>query len=499
LPITIHNNGIAKRSFIPLLAFIIPVLVRAIPEVLAGQYILGFDTISYYVPNTIIWQHGGISLWNYLAIAPFFYTILISVTSAGVPILIALKIIPTLLLGFLGLSIYFYAHKGLSWSNIKSLSPALLGTLYFVSLRVSWDMLRNELGLIFFFIFLTTLTNTKNNSWKRYLLLSLTMMAVVLSHQLVSVIMLGCTLFTIVYRIIRKEKAGLIKLSVASLPSILFSCVVYFVSVIPSGFQDYSTTSSSLANWLGFSSYGSMVISEFGFFLYCFLPLLPLVFLSLRGFDNFQLRTWLLLTLLLVLIPFAFVSPFRWLLMLTYPLAFYVTDALSTLRRIRWKKLRISIFRLAITYLIVSTAIFSIGYAIEPTDRPFFYYDPNVVNSYIYQIPSSMHQNTISISDCNDAENVIQYFKNNTTTNAILLTHTVFYGWALTRVNSSQVINYGFADPVDAAMATCSGNSSLIYLIWWLPDHGWYGTPTLPSSFQLSYQSGNLALYAYEP
>ena len=70
--------------------------------------------------------------------------------------------------GFLGLSIYGYAQKGLGWSPKKSIATALLGTLYFVALRVSMDSLRNMLGLVFFFVVLTlfSLGERKGYSWK---------------------------------------------------------------------------------------------------------------------------------------------------------------------------------------------------------------------------------------------------------------------------------------------------------------------------------------------
>ncbi len=109
----------------------------------------------------------------------------------------ALKIISPLLLGFLGLSMYSYAKRGLGWSLSKSTFVALLGTVYFVALRASWDQLREELGLVFFFMVLMLLINPKDRSWKSYVVLSLAMVTVVLSHQLVSVLMFGVIVFTV--------------------------------------------------------------------------------------------------------------------------------------------------------------------------------------------------------------------------------------------------------------------------------------------------------------
>jgi hypothetical protein len=36
-----------------LAAFLVPVFIRSIPEILVGPYPIGWDTIAFYVPNTL--------------------------------------------------------------------------------------------------------------------------------------------------------------------------------------------------------------------------------------------------------------------------------------------------------------------------------------------------------------------------------------------------------------------------------------------------------------
>ena len=220
-----------KQCIFPLLAFVIPLIVRTIPEILMGPYIVGFDTMGFYVPNTLLWLHNDINLGNFLATAPLFYTIFMSIVAAGGSLVFVLKVIPPLLLGFLGLSMYAYAKRGLGWSSSKSAFVALLGSIYFVALRASWDQLREELGLVFFFVVLMLLINRKNRSCKSYAVLSLTMFAVVLSHQLVSVLMFGVIFFTVAYNLFHKEFSGSINLIVVSLPALLYFFIVYLSGV----------------------------------------------------------------------------------------------------------------------------------------------------------------------------------------------------------------------------------------------------------------------------
>ena len=265
-----------------------------------------------------------------------------------------------------------------------------------------------------------------------------------------------------------------------------------------SAFPNYSTNViSPLATWTGFASYQSMLLNEGGFFLYCFLPLLPLIIVGLWRFSNLQLRSWLILSLILLLIPFASVSPFRWILMLTYPFAFYATEGLNRLKSIKWKRLKLKMYKLTMLYIVLSTAIFSFGFIIMNPEKPFFYFNPAEFNIYLNQIPSSMLQNTLSIGDCKSATIALQWFKDNFNGSALLLTHSAFYGWALLTLKEDQVRNYGFGDPTTAAIAAAQEGYTQIYLIWWVNGQGWYGQPSLPLAFHQVYQNGKIAIYRY--
>jgi hypothetical protein len=493
----------SKKYMFPILAFAVPLLLRAIPEILMGPYVVGFDTMAHYVPTTVLWLHGGVDLWRYIATAPLFYTIIVSLVSVGGPVITVLKIIPPILHGFLGLSIYGYAKSGLNWSPKKSVLTALIATLYFVALRISWDLLRNELALVFFFVVLTLIAkeNLGKNSWKRFLLLSLAMLAVVLAHQLVAVVMLGMITFTILFYLFRKQRAKILPLVAVSLPAVLlFFVSFYFSPSVPEFRLIFGFPAVGGDGWLslfGFASYPAMLASEAGFFLYCFLLILPLVVVSLRRFGNFQMRAWILLMLLASLVPMVSPSNLRWIMMLTYPFAFYVSETLSRLKSINWRRFKITVRRVAVVYLVASTALLSLGFMVMSPDNPFPYFQAGAFNGYIYQIPSSMLQNTVSITDCKDVANAVQWFKNGENTNALLLTHRAFYGWALTTLDPNQVVLYEYDDPAKTAATVVQEGHSQIYLIWWINGLGWYGQPSVSSSFEMVYQSGRIAVYHY--
>lgn len=494
------KGWISNHKFVifPLLAFIIPLVVRTIPEILMGPYIVGFDTLAFYIPNTLTWLHNGINLWGFLSTAPLFYLIYMGAVAIGGSPVFVLKIISPVLLGFLSLSIFSYAKKGLNWSSIKSTFVAILGAVYFVGLRASWDQLREEVGLVFFFVVLMLICNRKNNSWANYVILSVAMLSTALSHQLVSVLMLGVIVSTVAYNLLRKDFKHSIKLIVTSLPAVLYFFAVYIGGVLQAGMLDYSTNvGSPLANWTGFTSYTSMLLSTGGFFLYCYLLILPVAVIGIWQLRNIQLTSWLFFSVILVLLPFASVSPFRWVLILTYPLAFYVTSALSRLKTIRWKSYKFPLRKIVILYLVLSTGVLSISYISSTPEHPFLYFNPLRFNSYAYQIPSSMLQNTISISDCQDTIIALQWFRDNVDGSSILLTHTVFCGWAFLVLNESQIMNYEFNSPNYAATVAAKEGYSQLYLIWWTNGQGWYSQPTLPPAFSEIFNSEKIAIYSY--
>ncbi len=495
-----------KKYVFPLLAFAVPLLLRAIPEILMGPYVVGFDTMGHYIPTTVLWMNGGVDLGAYIATAPLFYTILMLFASASVPLTIALKILPLVLHGLLGLSIYGYAHRSMKWSPKKSVFTAVMGTAYFVALRISWDLLRNELALILFFAVLILLHDENlgggKYSWKRYVVLSLAMVSVVLAQQLVAVIMFGTIIFAVAYRLLPKRRAKILPILTTSIPAlILFFVGLFLNSSVPEHRLIFGFPSGN-DGWLalfGFSSYPAMLVNEVGFFLYCFLLILPFVIASVRRFRDFQMRTWIVLILIALLIPLVSPSNLRWIMMLTYPFAFLVTETLSRLGSIKWRRFKLTMQRLAVIYLVASTAIVSLSFMVMTPESPSFYFGGDGLNAYIYQMPSSMLQNTLSIKDCEDTSKAIQWYHANIDENALLLTHRAFYGWALSSLKQNQVFLYEYDSPLPVAQTVAQQGQNQLYLIWWVNGSGWHGQPTVPEAFSQVFYSGEIAIYRYLP
>jgi hypothetical protein len=467
-----------------------------------GSYLVGFDVMAHYVPTTLLWLHGNVTLGSFIATAPLLYTLTTGLTLLSGSVFIALKILPPLLLGALGLAIYIYARCGLCWSQRKSLFPALVGTLYFVALRISWDALREELAILFLFLLLTAVAQITagKNSKRIYLFLSLAFSAVVLSNQVVAVLALGITLLTVIYLLLRRRIRLALNFIVFSLPAVILFFAIFYLSPSIPEYRLIFGFPASPDGWLsifGYSSYPAMLSSEAVFLLYCFVPLLPLAFLGVRRFKSFQIRIWVIIILIAAFVPMVSPSNLRLLMLITYPLAFYAVDALSGLKTVNWKRFKKPAMGIGLFYLVAITSVLGFGFLAMPTGESFPYFNPGVFNTHIYQIPSSLLQNTVSLIDCPDTANAVTWLKSNMNSTDKLLSHRAFYGWALSSLNKDQVILYEYDNPADTAASNSTVVNGRLYLIWWVDGKGWYGLPSVPSVFTEVFRSGDIAIYIY--
>jgi hypothetical protein len=284
------------------------------------------------------------------------------------------------------------------------------------------------------------------------------------------------------------------RLIVCSVPATaLFLLIVYANYVAVSQFSVIGSYVGQEANGFmalfGFSSYADLVADTLGFLIFCYLPLLPLLVLGFRQFKgNLQMKvwiSWIFLSLVLVIVsPNAFfaVFPYRWTLLLTYPFAFYAAEGFTRLK-LNWHKAAVGLF----------LATLSLSFIVLPNTVAFPYF-----GLFTLYVPSSMLQNTVSLSDSRDTANALEWVQNNLPSNSQLLVHDVFYGWALLTLDGSQLIPYGYENPeVVAQNLEENGSRHQLYLIWWVNGSGWHGQPTVSSSFRQVYESGKIAVFTY--
>src|SRR5437899_4915809 len=185
-------EGLGKivRSYrFALAAFLRPLFIRSIPEILVGPYPIGWDTIAFYVPNTLDWATGKAGFTEILGTAPLMYMISVPVywISRVNPVWI-FKIMGPILYGSMIWALFRFLKIGLKWPEKQALGGALLTSLYFVTLRISWDLYRNMLGLTFILLSIPLLEDWKTP--RKAALLSILTVLAVTADQITGVIAL---------------------------------------------------------------------------------------------------------------------------------------------------------------------------------------------------------------------------------------------------------------------------------------------------------------------
>jgi len=216
-----------------LAAFLVPVFIRSIPEILVGPYPIGWDTIAFYVPNTLDWAAGKAGFTEILGTAPLMYLISVPVylLSRVNPVWI-FKIMGPILYGSMIWALFRFLVVGLKWPDKQALGGALLTALYFVTLRISWDLYRNMLGLTFILLSLPLLEDWKTP--RKGVLLSTLIILAVASDQLTGVIALvlvGVRAVTALTKQQRCDFTGMLKIALPG--GVLFFSIAYSGLVVP--------------------------------------------------------------------------------------------------------------------------------------------------------------------------------------------------------------------------------------------------------------------------
>lgn len=495
----------------PLVAFFTVLVVRLVPEVLMGPYPLGFDTVAYYLPSTIAWLGGRVDFWHGMATDPLLYVLLTTVVALGLPVVLALKMMSSLLHGFLALVIYFYSNKGLSCSPMKSLFTSLLACLYFVSLRISWDQLRLELGLVLTFLALTLLCGFNRAKARRkglYASLSLTMALVSLAHPLCAFLIILIALVAFLTLIRGDEYAKARDLATIAIPAMLiFALNIFFRWLVSSELPMVSSVAPS-----GPLSYQEALSNTVGLVAYCYLPLFPLATIGALCVKNTHVKIWIVWSLVAILSPlfspFVYiVGGYRWIYMLAFPFAFLTIEGFARLRPKAHSRVKLSVFITVALFFALMMSWLTVGFITKPPESPLSYFDPQKHNGYIFFIPSSMLQNTVSIRDTQDLLRALNWLSLNVDHKSTIILSSQFYGWVPMSIEEPvRIINFGEMTPfnpkgveslLNEGHEALRDEESEAYTIWWAPGHGWYGVECLPNEFVEVKKFGRLSIYLY--
>jgi hypothetical protein len=486
-------------------SFIIPLIARSIPEILAGPYPLGLDTLRYIplIQNGHVFTMG----LGFLRSSNMFYLLAAFANWILNNTFLVIKVLGPILLALLSVMVYLYARRGLKWSSRRSLLVSLLVSTYFVSLRISWDLYRQTLGFVFLFAAITVLKSS--TSPRRYYFASALMALTVLSHELAAVTLFFVVGLEAVYYLFRRRKKEFAFLSATLvLPLVLFLSKLY----------SPKTTLYLPLTQVAPEPSLTLVSDVFGLMLYSYALILPLAAVGLMRLKDPYMRLLLILCIgipVITLFSPSAALPYwnRWIYLMVYPLVFFAAEGFATLWR-TWARLKNTckhwapkVAALAYLGLLLT---FSGFYLTSTPEHPFSYFSQ--YNPYLNQIPSSMLQTTVSVTDTSGLVDCLTWLNQTVSRDSVVVVHYALRDWVAiyldgtTTIISSPVAVLGTSQQTEAAFAQnlvdsakiASANGTVnVYTIWWIPGEGWYQIPSLPSVFVEAYHSGRMAVYIF--
>lgn len=152
-----------------ILIFAVCVVVRAIPELVAYPYPIGYDVVNYYIPVVanidVHWQTVSSQFPLYVLLLHFIYIV------TGLPADLTVVSVATVTFGAFGMSI-FVVSGSLHLSVKQSLFVRTFVIFQMAVLRTAWDLHRNIFALTtMMFIFSLLLSRRQDSNWKRILVI----------------------------------------------------------------------------------------------------------------------------------------------------------------------------------------------------------------------------------------------------------------------------------------------------------------------------------------
>ena len=493
------ENSRQINKIYPVLTFILPLIVRSIPEILAWPWPIGFDPIAFYVPWIMKGYPLNLGLIEMLKGTRLFPLLALAMNFLINDPILTVKILGPILYALLGLSMYLFARRALGWPPKKCFFLVLICSLYFVSLRISWEMYRQMLGTIFLLLTLTAHHTQKPKALPLTIIFSI---LTALSHEIATVTLLAILLADGIRCLLKRD--------LKKLPSIFFTLLLVSVFFI---YMLYDPKIGFIKLPLERYSESWPMLAQFilGFLVYCYAFLSPFALYGALKVRNRFVHYWTASVLIIGLWPLIYplATPplwFRWIIFLVYPMSIYFTEGIyCTLTSKKEDSPRsVKIFAgILIAFIILSAGC----YLVAPPEKAFPYFSD--YNPYKAYIQSSMLQSTIPISDIDDVMAALDWISENADGECMLVLHEAFYPWSLLRgrvkcevmrvpeCDLTKPVKKTFADQLVKISRKFADNGKAVYTIWWVKGKGWYNVPSLPSCFKQLVSYGHIAVYTY--
>jgi hypothetical protein len=476
--------------------------VRLVPELLAFPSPIGFDTIyyAYVMKSGVVWAHWS-AFFSSTWLLNAFIIPLYNLTQVD-PFLL-LKVLAPFLFGLNVAGIYWFARKSLGWSAGMSVLASVFFSLQLASLRISWDLLRNTLGLGILLFAMSYVKDVKSN--RGFALFTTLSLLSVFAHEYAAVLLFVAVFGLLVWGTVRKQvDLARVRVFLGVLPAFAVFMVGFGLRLSPV----YSATSNVmvacdtvsgkasglffLVNYLtvqnsvdSYATYWNLAFSVVVLFAALFLPYLLLV---VKGFfKNNVLTLWTGFLLIgafgCLVIPFSALQYwYRWMFMLVYPFTFYAVSGLSWV----WKKLprgqqylsQMWPFDWKASAMVCFTFYLGIAYLATPLIMPLTGMSvASVSQNYLYFSDSP----TVPYKDADSVVQAMKWLDSNSGSGSCVILQHALLCWGEIYLDKNQGI-VTFNSNLNLAVTTAQTHGySMVYFVWWNTPVGWYSVIVPPN------------------
>ncbi|MBM2820615.1 MAG: hypothetical protein HW405_375 [Candidatus Berkelbacteria bacterium] len=499
---------ITSDWFLAAIIFICAAILRLIPELKAGAWPIGYDTSNTY--SAELASYSG-SLVNWITTANILYFIFLPFKLLGMSPDLIMKVLGPIIYGFLNVCFYIFARRFLKFSNIKSFFLGILVLLQLASLRLSWDLFRNELSLSFMFLALPYVE--KISKTKNLIIFTILVGLVVLSNQLVTVLLFVILFAFWVWFLAKKEWENLVGLSIPiTIMAILFTIVISSSGQILYNSHVFFTSEKNYF-WRYFYRYDEVMPywllkqNILSLFSLLYLYLVPTAILGLillrKNIALWAMTIWLLFGTFssLILVGKGLFVWERWLFMLVFPLSIYSVEGLYWLAKLvgspqKWVKKypQLSLVLSVFTCLAILTFFFirSWPFLTDTYARSKPPLANDELNSYF---PRTMVHNSIGLENMATTLDCVNWLNQHAPSGSVVLVDNRYRGLMITHfdIDNRNIITNAWSETIQSSTLEVAKKTDFrpVYLIW--------NISKAIDGFDRIYSSGNRGVYQALP
>jgi hypothetical protein len=486
-----------------LLSFVFGFVVRLIPEVLLSPYPIGFDPIWYAwrIKSGVVWGH-----WSQVFSTWLLYGFLVPVYNAvHVDLFGLLKVVAALLFGFNACGIFFFCRRALGWTVNASLFASVFFSVQAAALFFSANLYRNMLGMGVL-LFALPLIRDDLKSARKFVLLALLSVLVVLSHETAAVVLFVVVFGFLVARFLKRSSVNVRRLLMAVGPALVIFLVGFgFVAMaIPGRAEpnviDLDESSGGYSGALFFvraylageelasqqAVYLDLVSRVFSFFGVLYILVLPFVFVGF--FRDVVLDVWVVLLLVgsFGVVVFPFFAPFiwsRWMLLLVFPFTFYAVNGI------------VKVFRKSREF-VGSGVRSSVLARLRRVGVLLAIVVPVVCGLVVAAVALPAQVSVVPVGDFDDTVNALRWLDGQMDGESVVLVHFAFSWWSRLCLDESCWRVYFLEDVGGALGLARQMGFSSVFFVWWNEQPSWFSL-VVPDGFVSVFVSGRVSVFEY--